>query len=169
MFKPKVPGGNFKSSAIDKGVNEAHMQDMGRVAAARVKASKSLSAGKTVSPLQGRRVVSSGAPPQTPDNPGMPKGGLVAGATAPPHMRTSPAGGDYRAAISMAAAHHGVSAGPREIHQSIGRLVHQGTFTPEQGELLRAHQGPLTGPGGVNTLRNIARDVVGYHMGGAPF
>jgi hypothetical protein len=82
----------------------------------------------------------------------------MAGSGAPQGRR----GGDWRAGVSAMAAHGaGVSVGPNEIHQAVGKLVQAGHLTPFQGQSLVQHHGPLVGAAGHKTMAQIAHVAVG--------
>jgi hypothetical protein len=55
----------------------------------------------------------------------------------------------------MAGAQHGVPLGPAEIHGAVDALTQAGHFTPTQGAALKAHNGPLMGQAGAQTMHKV--------------
>jgi hypothetical protein len=77
---------------------------------------------------------------------------------------------DFRASVAQATGLPGVS--PQEVHGAIAGLASAGHLSPLQAHALVAHQGPLHGPGGAQTVNKIAQAVKvrrpGGSAGGAP-
>ena len=166
MMPPTPKGGHFKAASEGSEMAHMHASSMAHSAHSRLQLAKSLggpAGGGMVKPANPVAPVA----PVMPASPGMmaapshpvpPSAGP--GAAAVPGMH------NYRAAISMAAGHHGVSAGPSEIHNAIDRLTQGGRFSPAQGQMLKAHHGPLVGDAGMNTMRDITHNIVSGNMGG---
>lgn len=94
-----------------------------------------------------------GGPPATTQPPAVPLPG--AGPMAAPSPQHS-----YKAHIAAAGAAHGVPLGMGDIHGAIDSLTQQGHFTPYQGSALKAHNGPLQGHEGVQTMHAITAQAL---------
>jgi hypothetical protein len=148
MFMNSGPskGGHFGGSAQTGGYNHNHAGAMAHAAAARLQMAKQLGgAGPAI-----------GATPSVSPTPAM-------GATAP--TSPTPAQHDYRAHVAAHAASMGAPAGVPDIHGAIDAMAQKGQFTPFQAQALKAHQGPLQGPQGAQTVQKIAQQVVQNHRG----
>lgn len=67
---------------------------------------------------------------------------------------------NYKAHIAMAGAHAGVPLNTDDIHTTIGGLTQAGVFTPQQGQALIQHNGPLQGQAGVQTMHTITKAAI---------
>jgi hypothetical protein len=65
--------------------------------------------------------------------------------------------GDFRQHVAAISGVPGVS--PPEVHMAIDGLTQARQLTPLQGAALKAHQGPLNGPAGAQTVQKIAGAV----------
>jgi len=101
--------------------------------------------------------------------PAPPGGGMAGGGGAPPGA--PPGGGfaanpglNFKSHIAMAAAHAGVPVNTDDIHATIGGLTQAGVFTPQQGQALIQHNGPLQGQAGLQTMHTITKAAIGRKM-----
>jgi hypothetical protein len=93
----------------------------------------------------------------TPPNPGAPVPVPGSGGPMPPAKPHH----SFKAHIAAAGAAHGVPLGIGDIHGAIDSLTQAGHFTPGQGAALKAHNGPLHGQAGVNTMHAITQHAIG--------
>ena len=136
MFKSVAPGGAYKGAAQSGGFNHNHASQMGHVAASRLKF---------------RQAMSGAAPAGVPDD-------HMVGSQAP---GAPPAHGNFKAHIAHAVhAHTGHPVTHNAVLQAIDGVTAKGGFTPAQGNALKAHKGPLVGPGGHDTMAKIANHMI---------
>lgn len=126
-------------------MNHLHTKQMGFQAAQRLQMAKALG-GSGGAPMAAP--VGAIRPPMPPQAPaGM----------QPPMPPQAPQSGDFRQHVAQASGLPGVSA--PEVHQAIGALAQAGQFNPIQAHALVAHQGPLQGQAGAQTVGKIAQAV----------
>ena len=65
--------------------------------------------------------------------------------------------------ISMAKTNHGITASVPHVHAAIDAATAAGHFHPDQGAALKAHNGPLMGAPGANTIATLSSTL--GHMG----
>ena len=58
--------------------------------------------------------------------------------------------------ITMAKMNHGITAGVQHVHAAIDRAAAAGHFHPDQATALKAHNGPLMGAPGANTIATLS-------------
>ena len=99
----------------------------------------------------------------SPSAPPAATGGAVGG---PPGVQGMPPNPNmsFKSHIAMAAAHAGVPVNTDDIHSTIAGLTQAGTFTPQQGKALIAHNGPLQGQAGIQTMHTITKAAIGRKM-----
>jgi hypothetical protein len=123
-----------------QGVHHDQASLMAHAAARKAAVMKVLSGGGGASPTGNLGA----APPASP----MPGAGPMQ-PPAPHH--------NFKAHVAAAGAAHGVPLGMGDIHGAIDSLTQSGHFTPGQGAALKAHNGPLQGPAGVQTMHAITQ------------
>ena len=134
MFKSASSA--FKGAAQIGGFNHNHASQMATVAASRLKFRQALGGAPAAVPAT--HVVGSQAP-------GAP----------PPHA-------NFKAHIAHAVqAHTGQPVTHNAVLQAIDGVTAKGGFTPAEGSALKAHKGPLVGPGGHDTMAKIANHMIG--------
>ena len=75
-------------------------------------------------------------------------------AMAPP---AAPGGTNFKQhVIAMARANHGVTATIPHVHAAIDNAAAAGHFHPDQATALKAHNGPLMGAPGANTIATLS-------------
>jgi hypothetical protein len=75
-------------------------------------------------------------------------------------MKAPHHGHSFKAHVAAAGAAHGVPLGMNDIHAAIDGLTQAGHFSPAQGSALKAHNGPLHGAAGVNTMHAITKQAL---------
>jgi hypothetical protein len=139
-------GGAFKGAGTDKQFTHQHAASMAHGASQRLATARALGGAGGANGAPAARL---GAP-------------SVGQAMGSPQMMARKSPGDWRAGVSALAAHGaGVSVGPNEIHQAVGKLVQAGHFTPMQGQALVQHHGPLMGRAGHQTMMKVAHVAAG--------
>lgn len=128
-------------------MNHLHSKQMGFQAAQRLQMAKALGSGGAAvpgSPAAGMAPpVNAIRPPMAPQAP------------AAPMAPQAPQGGDWRQHVAQASGLPGVSA--PEIHGAVGALAQAGQLNPVQAKALMAHQGPLQGQAGAQTVGKVAQ------------
>lgn len=128
-------------------MNHLHSKQMGFQAAQRLQMAKALGSGGAAvpgSPAAGMAPpVNAIRPPMAPQAP------------AAPMAPQAPQGGDWRQHVAQASGLPGVSA--PEIHGAVGALAQAGQLNPVQAHALMAHQGPLQGQAGAQTVGKVAQ------------
>lgn len=165
-FPMHAPHTGASASAGMGTLNHLHTKQMGFQAAQRLQMAKALG-----SPRGGVASMGGAPPPVNPIRPPMapPGAPMAPGAPQAPGGPQAPQapGGDFRQHVAQATGLPGVSV--PEVHQAIGALAQAGQFSPVQAHALVAHQGPLQGPAGAQTVGKIAMAVKGLRarQGGA--
>lgn len=128
-------------------MNHLHSKQMGFQAAQRLQMAKALGSGGAAVPGSSAAGM---APPVNAIRPPM-----APQAPAAPMAPQAPQGGDWRQHVAQASGLPGVSA--PEIHGAVGALAQAGQLNPVQAHALMAHQGPLQGQAGAQTVGKVAQ------------
>lgn len=128
-------------------MNHLHSKQMGFQAAQRLQMAKALGSGGMASPGSPAAGM---APPVNAIRPP-----IAPQAPAAPMAPQAPQGGDWRQHVAQASGLPGVSA--PEIHGAVGALAQAGQLNPVQAHALMAHQGPLQGQAGAQTVGKVAQ------------
>lgn len=70
-----------------------------------------------------------------------------------------PPAGNFKQHIANTLSAGGVPTNVGDVHQAIGAMTQAGHFTPQQGQGLMTHNGPLAGPQGLDTMAKIGHVV----------
>ena len=87
---------------------------------------------------------------------GSPGMGMMQRPTPPPAAAAPPGTNFKQHVIAMAKANHGVTASMNHVHAAIDNAAAAGHFHPDQATALKAHNGPLMGAPGANTIATLS-------------